>query len=54
MVGSYSTSIRSSDGSVVDVFSLYFGKAVVEYMRINADGSYGSPVEVHYDIQAGK
>ena len=54
VVGSYSTSLRSSDGSVVDEFSIYFGKAQVKYCPINADGSFGSPIETCYDMQANK
>lgn len=54
VVGSYSTSLRSSDGSVVDEFSIYFGKATVKYTPINADGSLGSPVEASYDNQNNK
>jgi type VI protein secretion system component Hcp len=54
VVGSYSTSLRSSDGQVVDEFSIYFGKATVKYCPINADGSLGAPVEASYDMQSGK
>jgi type VI secretion system secreted protein Hcp len=54
VVGSYSTSLRSSDGSVIDNFSLYFGRATVRYNPINADGSYGSPVEAGFDNQFNK
>lgn len=54
VVGSYSTSLRSSDGKVVDEFSIYFGKAQVRYCPINADGSLGSPVETGYDNQFNK
>jgi type VI secretion system secreted protein Hcp len=54
VIGSYSTSLRSSDGQVVDEFSIYFGKASIKYCPINADGSLGSPVETAYDNQSGK
>jgi type VI protein secretion system component Hcp len=54
VVGSYSTSLRSSDGQVVDEFSIYFGKAQVKYCPVNADGSLGSPIETSYDMQSGR
>jgi type VI secretion system secreted protein Hcp len=54
VVGSYSNSLCSSDGLVIDTFSLYFGKAMEKYYPINPDGSYGSPVETSYDFQSGK
>jgi type VI secretion system secreted protein Hcp len=54
VVGSYSNSLRSSDGSVIDSFCLYFGKAMETYYPINPDGSYGSPVEADWDFIVGK
>jgi type VI secretion system secreted protein Hcp len=54
IISSYTVSFNTSNGAPMDQFSINFAKAQVTFLPLNANGSYGSPVQAGFDISANK